>query len=270
MSTARLFVLSGRQLGTDHLLEGPSVLGRGDDATVRLRDPSVSRAHARLSPEAEGWRLVDLGSSNGCFVGGERVETALLRDREEFRLGTLELRLRIEAAPPSTGAAPEAAAVAPPAEPAPAPAATEPELATSTSPREEPAVPDEPAAASSDEGEIDLELELEGDWDEEAAPVPVRAPATPQPAPQPAPAAPERAPVGSAAPDLAGRPVLRSQQEAARGGLLSSDLAQQSAPVRWLLYLLAIGLFVGLVWGSYRLVFGVRQARDVPAPEAYE
>ena len=176
MSTARLFVLSGRQLGTDHLLEGPSVLGRGDDATVRLRDPSVSRAHARLSPEAEGWRLVDLGSSNGCFVGDERVETALLRDREEFRLGTLELRLRIEAAPASTGAAP----------------------------------------------------------------------------------------------DLAGRPVLRSQQDAARGGLLSSDLAQQSAPVRWLLYLLAIGLFVGLVWGSYRLVFGVRQARDVPAPEAYE
>ena len=78
------------------------------------------------------------------------------------------------------------------------------------------------------------------------------------------------APVGSAAPDLAGRPVLRSQQDAARGGLLSSDLAQQSAPVRWLLYLLAVGLFVGLVWGSYRLVFGVRQARDVPAPEAYE
>ena len=187
MSTARLFVLSGRQLGTDHLLEGPSVLGRGDDAAVRLRDPSVSRAHARLSPEAEGWRLVDLGSSNGCFVGGERVETALLRDREEFRLGTLELRLRIEAAPASTGAAPEAAAVAPAAEPAPAPAAPEPAISTPLS--EEPAVPDEPAAAPSDEGEIDLELE--GDWDEEAAPVPVRAPATPQHAPQPAPAAPE-------------------------------------------------------------------------------
>lgn len=277
MSSARVFILSGRHIGTDLRVEGPAVLGRGEDADLRLRDPSVSRAHARLTPEAEGWRLIDLGSSNGCFVGGARVETALLRDRDEFRLGNLELRLRVEAGQAGAAEAPAPAAPAPSVAPAPAPApaatpaaATPPIAEPDHAPEEVAAEPEEPA---------DFDLELEGDWDEDAAPVVVRAPEPPAaPAPGPLSAPPGQAApraVGSAvrgsAPDLAGRPLLRSQAGAGgRGGLLSSDLSQQPALVRWGVMLLALALFAGVLWGSFRLVFGVRQARQAPTVDLSE
>ena len=275
MTSARVFILSGRHIGTDLRVDGPAVLGRGDDADLVLRDPSVSRAHARLTPEAEGWRLIDLGSSNGCFVGGERVETALLRDRDEFRLGNLELRLRVEAGPEAAPAQPP-----PTAEPAQVPSVPQPAASPAPAPAPDPPVapPAEPPAEPAD-----FELELEGEWDEDAAPVPVRAPETPAPpAPRSAstPSA-EAAPmaVGSAVRgrgpgqdrDLAGRPVLRSQGGAGgRGGLLSSDLSQQPALVRWGMILLALALFAGVVWGSFRLVFGVRQARQAPTVDLAE
>lgn len=277
MSSARVFILSGRHIGTDLRVEGPAVLGRGEDADLRLRDPSVSRAHARLTPEAEGWRLIDLGSSNGCFVGGARVETALLRDRDEFRLGNLELRLRVEAGQAGAAEAPAPAAPAPSVAPAPAatPAATP---AAATPPIAEPDHAPEEVAAEPEEP-ADFDLELEGDWDEDAAPVVVRVPEPPAaPAPGPPSAPPGQAApraVGSAvrgsAPDLAGRPLLRSQAGAGgRGGLLSSDLSQQPALVRWGVMLLALALFAGVLWGSFRLVFGVRQARQAPTVDLSE
>lgn len=253
----RLFVLSGRLLGTDHRFEGEAVLGRGPSADVRLRDASVSREHARLVPEAGGWRLIDLGSSNGTWVKDERVEDALLEDRAEFRLGSLSLRIRMDeeapaASPPVSPARtePEPVPTAPLVEEAPAP---EEELVLEEDPVSLPPV-EEPAAAV----ELELDLELEGDWDETAAPVAVSA----APKPTPAPAAPRPGPKSPAVDPT--RPVLRASEGAgARGaGLLSSDLSQQPLLVRWALYLIAIGLFLGLAWGTYNLVFGVRSARS--------
>src|SRR4029078_10212220 len=45
------------------------VIGRGDDCDLRLPHESVSRRHAVLSGDG-AWRIEDLGSSNGTFVGG--------------------------------------------------------------------------------------------------------------------------------------------------------------------------------------------------------
>jgi len=99
---ARLFVLSGASIGTTFDIDGTSVLGRGDDADVAIRESSVSRKHARLVPQPEPgvWKVVDLGSSNGIHVGGRRVQDALVRDGGTFTLGDVEIRLRDE-----TGAA---------------------------------------------------------------------------------------------------------------------------------------------------------------------
>ncbi len=63
------------------------VIGRSSRADVVLDLDGVSRRHAELSREAEGWWIKDLGSVNGTLVNGERLtERHLLRigDRIEI------------------------------------------------------------------------------------------------------------------------------------------------------------------------------------------
>ena len=80
---------------------GEHVLGRDDDIEVTLDFPTVSRRHARLGVTRDRVTLEDLGSKNGTFVNGRRLNgSADLADGDEIRLGSLRLRLR--RAPAST------------------------------------------------------------------------------------------------------------------------------------------------------------------------
>jgi len=79
------------------------VVGRGNDADLRVNDPGVSRRHAefRVSEDADGPRVSvhDLGSTNGVLVNGRRVEEATLADGAVIRIGntTLTLHQRTDA-----------------------------------------------------------------------------------------------------------------------------------------------------------------------------
>jgi hypothetical protein len=74
--------------GERHLLEKKrSVLGRSRDADVRIDDANVSRRHAEIVQEGSTYWLVDLGSTNGTEVGGQRVKRARLDDGSRFTLG---------------------------------------------------------------------------------------------------------------------------------------------------------------------------------------
>lgn len=101
-----LVVLTGRDAGTRLALADEQVLGRGASAEIRLRDPLVSRRHARLRLDARGAVLEDLGAKNGVAVDGVRVERrpARLRDGSEIGLGGTTLAL-VLAAPAAAGAA---------------------------------------------------------------------------------------------------------------------------------------------------------------------
>ena len=63
------------------------VLGASDGADVRIEDKTVSRRHASLSPAADGWVVADLGSRNGTWLDGVRVEKAAVRAGSVIRLG---------------------------------------------------------------------------------------------------------------------------------------------------------------------------------------
>lgn len=95
----QFFVLAGRDLGKRFDLAHADTLGRGADCGGVLRDPSVSRAHARVEASGGRWFLVDLDSRNGLRVGGERVARVELSDELEVTLGKLPLRVRLDAAP---------------------------------------------------------------------------------------------------------------------------------------------------------------------------
>ena len=68
------------------------VIGRSRDCDITVDDPNVSRRHAEIRHEDGAYWLVDLGSTNGITVDGERVERARLEPGPEFLLGTTEVR----------------------------------------------------------------------------------------------------------------------------------------------------------------------------------
>ncbi|MBL8949351.1 MAG: sigma 54-dependent Fis family transcriptional regulator [Myxococcaceae bacterium] len=89
----QLEVLSGSKLGTCVTVDGPLVLGSGDDAGLQLADATVSRRHASLEPSPQGVWVKDLGSKNGTFLAGTRVDGFVVRREATFALGTTLLRL---------------------------------------------------------------------------------------------------------------------------------------------------------------------------------
>lgn len=89
------------------LSEGENVLGRDPAAGVWLADPSVSRHHARLVVNGGEATLEDLGSKNGSFHAGRRLDAAVpLRDGETFRIGSVDLVFRAASVSAATATVP--------------------------------------------------------------------------------------------------------------------------------------------------------------------
>jgi adenylate cyclase len=88
LMTARLRSPGGRS----YLLDEFNLIGRSEQANVRLEDPGVSRQHATIRREGGRYWLVDLGSSNGTFVNDMVVTHAQpLHDGDRLQLGTAQL-----------------------------------------------------------------------------------------------------------------------------------------------------------------------------------
>lgn len=86
--------------GMRHPLEPPGLLiGRGTDADLRINDPGVSRRHAeiRVLPGANVpvVSIVDLGSTNGMLVNGQRVQQATLGDGSTVKIGNTSMTVRL-------------------------------------------------------------------------------------------------------------------------------------------------------------------------------
>jgi diguanylate cyclase (GGDEF)-like protein len=83
-----LVVAAGwRDVGRSVLLEGPTVVGRGD-VDLTLDEDGLSRRHARFTPTGTEVLLEDLQSTNGTFVNGERITAPrMLRDGDRIDIG---------------------------------------------------------------------------------------------------------------------------------------------------------------------------------------
>ncbi len=77
------------------LNEDELYIGRSLENAIRLDDEKVSRRHARLFKDEEGWRIEDLGSTNGIQVNGVSVASARLKDGDRIRIGNEELALEL-------------------------------------------------------------------------------------------------------------------------------------------------------------------------------
>ncbi|HYL26643.1 MAG TPA: FhaA domain-containing protein [Candidatus Nitrosotalea sp.] len=75
-----------------YALERTSTIGRSEESTIVLLDPGVSRAHAVIEIGRGPAVVRDLGSTNGTFVNGRRIERERLRDGDELRFGNTRMR----------------------------------------------------------------------------------------------------------------------------------------------------------------------------------
>jgi hypothetical protein len=87
--TAVLVVWRGPNEGASYPLSDDVVgIGRAPESQIFLDDITVSRHHATLTRNAEGWTLADAGSLNGSYVNRVRIGTATtLRPGDEVQIG---------------------------------------------------------------------------------------------------------------------------------------------------------------------------------------
>jgi len=109
---AKLVILNQGMTGRMHELNvDRTTIGRVEDNTFQIADPSVSSHHCEAQLRGEEVFIRDLNSTNGCFINSEKITEGVLKPGQTLRLGQVELRLIAEGA-----------AAPPPATPAPAPA----------------------------------------------------------------------------------------------------------------------------------------------------
>lgn len=94
----QLIVLYPQKMFKQFPLEkGTQVLGRGQDADIRLEDDLVSRRHCEISFDGNTVTVADLGSTNGTFVDGCRVQTSVLKEDNRLQVGCMVLKVEFQA-----------------------------------------------------------------------------------------------------------------------------------------------------------------------------
>lgn len=62
------------------------VMGRADDADIRIDHPKASRRHAMITRRSGEYKITDNGSRNGFYLNGLKVHSAVLRDGDVVQL----------------------------------------------------------------------------------------------------------------------------------------------------------------------------------------
>lgn len=91
--SAFLIVISAKTpagIGRMYKLEtAETILGRSSDAGFQVEDDGISRKHAKICQSQKGgFQLVDLGSTNGTYLNGVRVDLAQLNDGDKIQIGS--------------------------------------------------------------------------------------------------------------------------------------------------------------------------------------
>ncbi len=90
--SALLIVRRGPNVGARFLLDSDvTTAGRHPDADIFLDDVTVSRRHTEFLRHGTAFEIRDMGSLNGTYFDGVRIDTALLTDGAEVQIGKFRL-----------------------------------------------------------------------------------------------------------------------------------------------------------------------------------
>lgn len=87
-----LVVKKGPIVGQRFPIESKEItLGRDPQSDIFLNDITVSRKHAKIATTPDGIIITDVGSLNGTYVNGKRVESTFLKHGDELQIGKFKL-----------------------------------------------------------------------------------------------------------------------------------------------------------------------------------
>ncbi|MDP9052110.1 MAG: SpoIIE family protein phosphatase, partial [Acidobacteriota bacterium] len=87
-SSARLVLSTNGSSRVIPLESLPFTIGRGTDRNLRLPNPQISREHASIDRDADGYLIHDANSRHGTFLNGVKITTAHLRSQDAITLGS--------------------------------------------------------------------------------------------------------------------------------------------------------------------------------------
>ncbi len=94
---ASLVVIEGPAAGTEYELDRPRLdLGRGPEVDLCFADDAMSREHVAFELVEDGFRVRDLGSTNGVVLNGGRVLAAELKHGDRLRVGEHTFQYLVE------------------------------------------------------------------------------------------------------------------------------------------------------------------------------
>src|SRR5207247_7527516 len=101
----RCKLTSADNLQTYELKSGvTAVVGRAPTSDIPVFDPTISRRHAELVPDDRGVHVRDLGSSNGTFLNGSRIENGTVTVGDTVTFGKVAFKLHpVAAVEPTPG-----------------------------------------------------------------------------------------------------------------------------------------------------------------------
>lgn len=87
-----------------------TVIGRREDCDLRIPLGEISRKHCRLINDGESLRVEDMGSSNGTFHNGQRVQEATIQPGDTVQVGSIGFVVQIDGTPADEELQPQMAA----------------------------------------------------------------------------------------------------------------------------------------------------------------
>jgi hypothetical protein len=93
-SVGWLVPLEGPMAGELFQLKGRVIVGSKDDCDVCIKDPSISGRHAEFIAARHGFKLNDLGSTNGTYVNDKRISSTELVDGDSVKLGRTNFKFK--------------------------------------------------------------------------------------------------------------------------------------------------------------------------------
>jgi hypothetical protein len=79
--------VKGEEIGTFDITSAPIIIGRDPRSDVVIKSETVSKSHLKIIPKGDQFFIVDLGSTNGAYVNGEKITETLVTPEDMVQLG---------------------------------------------------------------------------------------------------------------------------------------------------------------------------------------